>query len=68
MNRPILNPRKRTLMNPDEFVHKELCDERSNAIREDIRELKSWAKAIALLVFAEIIAIAGALITGCLVH
>ncbi len=52
-------------MTPEEFVHKELCDERSNAIREDIRELKSWSKAIALLVITEIVAIAGALITGC---
>ena len=54
------------MMSPEDFVHKELCDERSNQIREDIRELKSWGKAIALLIGAEIIVIAGALITGCL--
>lgn len=52
-------------MSPDDFVHKELCDERSTQIREDIKEIKSWSKAIVLLIVAELLAVGFALITGC---
>lgn len=52
-------------MSNEDFVRRDLCDERSSQIRDDIKSIKSWSKAIVLLVLAELIAIGGALITGC---